>query len=368
MGVDAARAGAVDRVRRQLARLVGRTTPRPESPAAYEEALLIAILAGFPDRVGRLRRPANASGRSDREVVLAAGGAAALWEESVVDNVDLVVAVDVEERSEGRRARAVVRTASAIQADWLLDLYTDAIQDTTEVLWNDAAERVEIVRKLSYDRLVLEETRPSGALDRSVAAAVAAELAARAKARGWQAFVDGNELDRWLSRVAFARAHCPELGLPEVDEGVVHAVLEALCADRRSFAELREADLAAAVRASVGPAAARALDEVAPEAIVLPGGRRAKLDYTPSGPPSLSSRLQDFFGMAEGPRVARGRVHVVLHLCAPNQRPVQVTTDLAGFWARHYPAIAKELRRRYPKHAWPDDPAAAKPPPSGRPR
>ncbi|KYF58537.1 hypothetical protein BE08_13315, partial [Sorangium cellulosum] len=79
-------------------------------------------------------------------------------------------------------------------------------------------------------------------------------------------------------------------------------------------------------------------------------------------PPSLASRLQDFFGMAEGPRVAGGRVPVVLHLCAPNQRPVQVTTDLSGFWARHYPAIARELRRRYPKHAWPDDPARAAPP------
>jgi ATP-dependent helicase HrpB len=368
IGVEPARAAAVDRVRRQLARLADRRAPRPEGPAAHEEALLIAILAGFPDRVGRLRRPANASGRSCREVVLAAGGAAALWEASVVEDVDLVVAVDVEERSEGGRARAIVRAASAIQADWLLELYTDAIQDTTEVAWNEAAERVEIIRILSYDGLVLEETRPVGALDPSLAARVTAELAARAKARGWQAFVRGNELDRWLSRVAFARTHCSELGLPEVDEGLVLSALEALCAGRRSFAELREADLAAAVRAAVSPAAARVLDEVAPESITLPSGRRAKLEYTPGAPPSLASRLQDFFGLAEGPKIARGRVPVVLHLCAPNQRPVQVTTDLAGFWARHYPAIAKELRRRYPKHAWPEDPATARPPAAGRPR
>jgi ATP-dependent helicase HrpB len=171
-----------------------------------------------------------------------------------------------------------------------------------------------------------------------------------------------------MARAAFARERCPEIALPDAGEAAIEAALGALCAGRRSFDELREADLAGAVLGAAGPAAARALDEVAPEAITLPGGRRARLEYAPGAPPSLASRLQDFFGMAEGPRVARGRVPVVLHLCAPSGRPVQVTTDLAGFWARHYPAIAKELRRKYPKHAWPDDPASARPPAAGRPR
>jgi len=368
MGLDPARAVAVDRVRRQLARMADRRASRPSTAAALEEAQLIAVLAGFPDRVGRLRRPANATGRSGREVVLAQGGTAALAEASVVDGVDLVVAVEVEERSEGGRGRALVRAASAVQADWLLDLYTDAIQDTTEATWNEAAERVEVARRLAYDGLVLEETRPTGALGPALEAAAATELAARAKTKGWRAFAREGDLERWLARVAFARVHCPELGLPELDEAAVEAALAALCAGRRSFAELRDADLGGAVRATLGPAAARALDEVAPEAVLLPGGRRAKLEYSPGAAPSLASRLQDFFGMAESPRVARGRVPVVLHLCAPNQRPVQVTTDLAGFWARHYPAIAKELRRRYPKHAWPDDPTTARPPQAGRPR
>src|SRR5262249_30729384 len=149
------------RVRRQLARLVDRRAARaPGSPEAWEEAALIAILAGYPDRVGRLRQPAHATGRSAREVLLAGGGTAALSESSGGSGVDLVVAVDVEERSEGQgRRRAVVRAASAVEADWLLDLYTDAIRDTTEATWNAAAERVEVARRLSYDGLVLEETR-----------------------------------------------------------------------------------------------------------------------------------------------------------------------------------------------------------------
>ncbi|AUX30160.1 MULTISPECIES: ATP-dependent RNA helicase [Sorangium] len=363
LGVDPARALAVERTRKQLARLADhRGAAPPETAEEREIAQRIAILSGYPDRVGRLRRPANASGRSGREVVLAAGGTAALSEASVIDEVDLVVAVDIEERSEGRSARTVVRSASAIEADWLLDLFTDAIRDTTEATWNAAAERVEVVRRLSYDGLVLDESRPAASAVGPLAEAAARELAAQAKAKGWRAFVKGDALEGWLLRVAFVRAHCPDAGLPDVGEDAVLAALEALCEGRRSFAELRDADLAAAVRASLSPAQARALAELAPESIVLPGGRRARLEYAADAPPSLASRLQDFFGMAEGPRVAGGRVPVVLHLCAPNQRPVQVTTDLSGFWARHYPAIAKELRRRYPKHAWPDDPARAAPP------
>jgi ATP-dependent helicase HrpB len=101
---------------------------------------------------------------------------------------------------------------------------------------------------------------------------------------------------------------------------------------------------------------------------VLHGGRRLLLEYGPDGTVSASSRMQDFFGLARGPVVARGRVAVVLHLCAPNQRPVQVTTDLEGFWERHYPTLAKELRRKYPKHSFPDDPRTAQPPAPRGPR
>jgi len=183
------------------------------------------------------------------------------------------------------------------------------------------------------------------------------------RARGWRAFARGGEdLDRWLARVAFVRDHFPDLGLPAVDEAGIEARLAELCEGAQSFADLREHDLAAALRAQLGDAGTRALAELAPEAVMLPGGRRMPLAYTRGEAPSGESRLQDFFGMRDGPKVARGRVPVVLHLLAPNYRAVQVTTDLAGFWERHYPAIAKELRRRYPKHAWPDDPLTARPP------
>src|SRR5204863_3939095 len=127
----------------------------------------------------------------------------------------------------------------------------------------------------------------------------------------------------------------------------------------------RAAGLLSALRAGLSPEQNRAIAELAPERVGLPGGRQANIEYPSTGAPWVGSRLQDFFGMAQGPTIAGGKVPLVLHLLAPNQRAVQVTTDLAGFWARHYPAIARELRRRYPRHSWPDDPRTAKPPAAG---
>ena len=95
---------------------------------------------------------------------------------------------------------------------------------------------------------------------------------------------------------------------------------------------------------------------MAPERVTLARGRQARVRYESGQAPYVASRLQDFFGMSEGPRVAGGRAPLVLRLLAPNRRPVQVTTDLAGFWSRHYPTVRRELSRRYPRHAWPEDP------------
>ena len=106
------------------------------------------------------------------------------------------------------------------------------------------------------------------------------------------------------------------------------------------------------------PAARRLLEEIAPERIRLPGGRQVRVHYERGQPPWIASRLQDFFGMRQSPTVARGAPPVVVHLLAPNQRPVQMTTDLAGFWQRLYPQVRRELSRRYPKHRWPEDPRA----------
>jgi ATP-dependent helicase HrpB len=99
------------------------------------------------------------------------------------------------------------------------------------------------------------------------------------------------------------------------------------------------------------------LDEIAPTHVTLPSGRRAKIEYQEGQPPSVASRLQDFFGMKQSPAVARGTVPLTVKLLAPNQRPVQVTTDLVSFWKNLYPQVRRELSRRYPRHPWPEVPA-----------
>ncbi len=357
LGLDAGAVLAVDRVRRQLSRMTERRrdVARPASAAAREEALLEVILAGYPDRVGRRRAPGNATGRRGVEIVFATGGTAQLADSSVVRDAEFVVAIDAEERIDARGAQVLVRVASAIEPDWLLEMFTDLVTDAVDVRWNANTERVEVSRRLSYEGLVLEETTAREGVDPDEVARV---LIDAAMAKGIRTFVDGEAFDRFVERVAFVRANAPQLGYPPYDDAGLREALRAIAAASgfRTFADLRNAGLVEHLRARLTSEQLKKLDALAPDRIELPGGRRARVEYPPGGAPFLASRLQDFFGMREGPKVLGGKVPLVLHLLAPNQRAVQVTTDLAGFWTKHYPGIAKELRRKYPRHRWPEDP------------
>ncbi len=182
---------------------------------------------------------------------------------------------------------------------------------------------------------------------------VARVLAEAALAAGPRAFTPAEALDRWLARARFAASVDASISAP--DDEAVKTALVAMCEGCSSFAELRQAGLLDALKAALGRKAAD-IERLAPERVTLPGGRSTVIHYDPGKPPHIASRMQDFFGMSDGPRVGGGRVPLVLELLAPNGRAQQVTTDLAGFWQRHYPAIRKELMRKYPKHAWPEDP------------
>jgi ATP-dependent helicase HrpB len=355
LGLDPRSTEAVDRARRQLARLAKNTGPAPGNTAAAEEALCLAVLAGFPDRVARRRS------RASREVVLSAGGSATLGEESAVHGAELLVAVDVEERSFGRGgARTTVRLASAIEPEWLLDLASDRLRDTTELVWNDAAGRVDQVSRLHYDSLVLEESVKPAAPSPEVAR----RLADAARARGLAA--GGEELTRLQARAELVAHTLPASGVRPFGDAEIEAALLAACEGKRSLAELEGLSLADALLSLLPPGARETLRREAPDRVTLPGGRSLPVHYEPGAPPWIESRLQDFFGAAHGPAICAGRVPLTLHLNAPSGRAVQVTSDLAGFWERHYPAIRKELMRKYPKHLWPEDGRTAKPPTPGR--
>ena len=258
MGVGAGAARAVDRSRKQLQRLI-RTAPvgplTRTSPAVEEreEALLLATLAAFPDRVGRRRAPGS------DEVVLVGGGSAKLDPASVVRDAALLVALDAEERKGDRRipgggrAEVRVRIASAVTQEQLLDLFPDALRYVEEVTWQETAERVDAVERLLYEDLVLEETRAKAADP----AKVAALLSEHASARGARAFAEEGALDRLVARIGFAAPHAPDAGLAAPSEEDLAAALRDLCAGRRSFAELREADLPGALLARLEPEGAR---------------------------------------------------------------------------------------------------------------
>jgi ATP-dependent helicase HrpB len=187
-------------------------------------------------------------------------------------------------------------------------------------------------------------------------------LAEAALAAGPERLVDPEALASLKARVAQLRSAFPESGFPEIDDAFIRDTLVELCTGLKSFSELRDASLLDALQRHLSPEQARLLAREVPDRIALAGGRSVRVHYEPGKPPWIESRLQDFFGSTRGPSVCAGRVPVVLHLLAPNQRAVQVTTDLAGFWERHYPAIRKELMRQYPRHAWPEDPLTARPP------
>jgi ATP-dependent helicase HrpB len=346
--LDARSVSAVARAERQLVK-VTRSRARADREEPLETALLICTLTGFVDRLARRKRPGS------NELVLANGAGAKLSENSVVREGDLLVAVDVEERSGlGIGSQTSVRLASSVRAEWLLDLYSEQLSLTDELVWNEQNERVEQLSRMSFGAVVLEESRASAPSGPDAARV----LARAAEKHGGLEFSKSDALGSLGERLALLAAHYPNAGLPALDAA---SALARAAEHATSFAELRKLDLAELVLAELTPEQRRLLDREAPERVILPNGRGAPIHYEPSRPPWLESRLQDFFGLGDGPRLCGGRVAVTLHLLAPNGRAVQVTSDLPGFWERHYPSIRRELMRRYPRHSWPEDGKSAAP-------
>ncbi len=346
----------------QLRRVARDRAARPATPAAFEDALLMSALAGYPDRVGRRRRADARAGRRTDEIIFASGGTAALSSESAVRDAELLVAIDVEDRVEGTTKRTNVRVASEVQADWLLELFTDQVVDEEVVVVSDSG-RVEATRQLRLGTLVLDEQRLKDPDPRKRATALA--RAAKVKGLPLEAKED---LERLAVRVELVRGFSPAFGAAAFDAGDEDGMIERACEGKRTLTEVLETRFADELMHLLSPEQQRLLRTLAPERVELSSGRSLAIRYAKGAQPSVASRLQDFFGMARSPTILGGSRPLLLELLAPNQRAAQVTTDLAGFWERHYPAIAKELRRKYPRHAWPDDPLHAAPPaPKKRP-
>ncbi|HVS38100.1 MAG TPA: ATP-dependent helicase C-terminal domain-containing protein, partial [Gemmataceae bacterium] len=341
------------RARDQLARSLRHEMKRHQissSGVSEDEALLRSLLAAFPDRLARRRQAGSRRG------VMVGGRGVRLAPSCGVTESELFLCIDVD----ASRTESLVRQASAVERDWLP---ADRVTTAVEVAFDGEAERVTARRRVRFEDLVLEETEaslPDGAETARVLAAAASQQLDRVSPP------DDSPAGLYRTRVRCLREWMPGLGLPAFDDADLRGLLEWLCVGRRSFADLRAADWLSAFQGRLTHAQRQAVEREAPERLAVPSGSRIALKYEQGRPPVLAVRIQEVFGLAETPRVAGGRVRVLLHLLAPNYRPQQVTDDLASFWANTYPVVRKELRARYPKHAWPEDPWTA--PPESRPR
>lgn len=325
----------IRRLTKQLSDAVRMKSPEGPDPYALEKALLLA----YNDRVAR---------RRGSTLLLSSGGSVTLGANNTVTS-DFLVALEIDDRS--GQASPLVHIASEVKPDWLLEFFADQVETHEEMAWNREAERVEQVNALRYGQLTIDESRGTP----SDSHAAATLLAGKATEAGIERFTSAEELHRFLRRVEFAAAHDSSIELP-LD--LQHAALTELATALTSFAELREAAKQGHLIGAMAEVLPMGLiNEVAPEYIQLPSGRRVRIEYHEGRAPSVASRLQDFFGMKQSPTVARGSVPLVVHLLAPNQRPVQMTTDLVSFWKNLYPQVRRELSRRYPRHAWPESPS-----------
>jgi ATP-dependent helicase HrpB len=340
MGLDRGAVHTVERATRSIRAQLGRgrrseNSDASLSPEARERELLRALLLGFPDRVAKRRR--------DGDFALAGSGTSTLSPASVVRHAPWVVAL----AAEMGRGKPMIRLASAIEPDWLLDHFDTQVEARVKVTWNADKECAEAVSELVYEGLVL---------DQSVSKAVTTEESdLLCKMACDKLHVFAPEWPRWVVRVRLAATMDPRV--TSLDDEAVRSVLQTACEGKRSFAELRTLPIQDMLT-SATPGAGRVF-ELCPERLTLPSGRQVKIEYDEGKPPYVESYLQDFCGLRDTPKV--GGVPLVMHLLAPNKRAVQITTDLASFWRVHYPGIRRELSRKYPRHSWPDDPSVPVP-------
>jgi ATP-dependent helicase HrpB len=338
-GLDGA---AVRQARLTFEALLDRRRPAPAEPVDAEERLLRALLVAYGDRL------AKAGGTGT--FALRGGGGARLDAASRVRNADLIVALEAE-AIRGKQSEVLIRAASKVEAEWLLEAFHEDLRDEESLAFNPANGRVERFSRLWLEDLCLEETRRAADPQDPRTAAILAQVVLEkglGEAQG--------RIDDLLARVAFLASRRADLELPSREDLRVR-LLERGCAGCRELRELERVDWGWLLRDLLGAEASRSLETWAPEFVQLPR-RRVRVNYGEDGP-WIESRLQDFLGLKEGPRLAGGQVPLKLHLLAPNHRAVQITTDLAGFWQRAYQELRPQLSRRYPRHAWPEDPLAA---------
>jgi ATP-dependent helicase HrpB len=313
--------------------------PTPVPDAAVQKCILI----GFSDRVARRLD----EGTLRCELVHQRRGV--LARESVVQRSPLFVAAEVREVEGAEKSvNTLLSLATAIQPDWLRELFPEDIQTLSRCTYDATARRVLAEEQVCFRDLTLGSRRleppPAEAAARLLAEEV---LAGRLAMPRWD-----HQVEQWILRLNQLSQWCPEFALPPIQAEDRRHLIEQLCHGAVSHRDLKDRAVKPLIMSWLSDAQRELLDKHAPERLALPNGRTPKVVYAPDAAPHIALRIQELFDVTATPRIALGRVPVLVHILAPNMRPVQITQDLAGFWREHYPRVKQELQRRYPKHEW----------------
>ena len=343
--------GALRRAQEQARRWEQRLPQRRTTIAGAEASAVGRVLAlAYPERVG-MRRPG--SGPLPR-FVLRNGNGVSLPEGDALARESFIVVAE----SDGRVPEARAWLAAALTAEDVESDFSDDIIDQDSVEWTES-HGVRAFRERRLGAIVLSR-RPVRDPDPALVAKAVADGIRR---RGLEVLSWSEGARRLRERMAFLHSH--DKAWPDVsDEALIDTLLERLAGTLgtiRSSAELHSLDVSAALLALLDWDQRRRLDMLAPTHFEAPTGSRLPIDYSDPRAPAVAIRLQEMFGRQDTPAVLDGRVALTLQLLSPAQRPVQVTRDLAGFWRTSYFDVRKDMRARYPKHSWPEDPANAEP-------
>jgi ATP-dependent helicase HrpB len=352
--VDIALSGKAPRQIVEIARRITSREAKDETPDVAMTGALLAL--AYPDRIGRRR-----SGTAGR-YLLSGGRGAVLPEGDPMTNEEFLVVADLDGSAQDSR----IFLAAPIVAHEIEELYADHIVAEQVVEWSLRDGAVLARQRRRFGVLLLED-KP---LNKPEADRVKAAMLDGVRQLGLAVLPWGDELRGWRERIVFLRRHdesWPDLSDPALLASLAEWLGPFLDGMSRRD-HLSRVDLSAALKTLVPWDQQRQLDRLAPTHIEVPSGSRIPVNYGNPAEPTLSVRLQEMFGLTDTPRVGGGKVPVLIHLLSPARRPVQVTRDLASFWASGYKAVKAELRGRYPKHYWPDDPLVAEPTARVRPR
>ncbi len=302
------------------------------------------VLAGFSDQLAK-----RLDGGTLRcELVHNRRGV--LARESAMQRASFLVAAEVSEvEGRGGEVNVLLSLATAIEESWLKELFPDDYRDAFGVVYDESARRVIARRERRFRDLVLESKPTADEPPASDAAA----LLARQVLAGNIILTEWNEtVDQWIIRVNRLAEWFPELEVTPITDTDKATLIEQVCYGSYGARELKDKPVMPALRDWLRLEQLAMLDDYLPERLTMANGRKARIEYAKEGPPVMSARIQELYGIQGGFSIGHGRVSVKIQVLAPNQRPIQVTDDLTSFWRDMYPKVKSELSRRYPRHEW----------------